>query len=117
MSGVVKVAGVQMEPRLLEKEENLSLCLEMIRVTAKAGARLIVFPECALTGYVFNSLEEAAPMAEPIPGPSTEKMLDACREFNVYVIVGLLEREAAVVFNSAASWDPGCGYPARAGRK
>jgi predicted amidohydrolase len=102
MDGKVKIAGVQMEPKILEKERNLSRCLEMIQVTAKEGARLIVFPECALTGYCFSSLEEALPVAEPIPGPSTDKLIAACRELKVYVVIGLLEKDGDKCYNAAA---------------
>lgn len=102
MDGKVKIAGVQMEPKILEKERNLSRCLEMIRVTAKEGAKLIVFPECALTGYCFSSLEEALPVAEPIPGPSTDKLIAACRELKVYVVIGLLEKDGDKCYNAAA---------------
>ena len=52
----VKIAGVQMEPKIMEKEQNLARCIELIRVTAKEDAKLIVFPECALTGYCYSSL-------------------------------------------------------------
>src|SRR5437899_10679038 len=38
---------------------------------AALGARLVVFPECVLTGYCFTSKAEAMPYAEPLPGPST----------------------------------------------
>jgi predicted amidohydrolase len=106
MDEKVKVAGVQMEPKILEKERNLARCLELIRATAKEGARLIVFPECALTGYLFTSLDEALPMAEPILGPSTEKILAACHELNVYVVVGLLEKDGDKCYNAAALLGP-----------
>lgn len=106
MEQKVKIAGVQMEPKLLDKEHNLSRCLEMIQVTAKEGARLIVFPECALTGYVFSSLEEALPVAEPIPGPSTDKIAIACRELSVYVVIGLLEKDGNKCYNAAALLGP-----------
>ena len=69
----LKVAAVQMEPRLLEKEVNLARCLDLIQAAAREGARLIVFPECALTGYVFSSLEEALPACEPIPAPAPRR--------------------------------------------
>ena len=72
MKEKLKIAGVQMEPKILEKDRNLTTCLELIQATAREDARLIVFPECALTGYVFASLEEALPLCEPIPGPSTD---------------------------------------------
>jgi len=73
----LKVAAVQMEPRLLDKERNLERCLEFARTAAAEGARLIVLPECALTGYVFHSLEEALPVCEAVPGPSTERIATA----------------------------------------
>ena len=106
MDEKVKIAGVQMEPKILEKGHNLSRCLDMIKITAKEGARLIVFPECALSGYVFSSLEEALPAAEPIPGPSTEKIIAACQELNVYVVIGLLERDDDKCYNAAALLGP-----------
>ena len=106
MEQKVKIAGVQMEPKILEKEHNLSRCLEMIQVTAKEGARLIVFPECALTGYCYSSLEEALPVAEPIIGPSIDKLIAACRELNVYVVLGLLERDGNKCYNVAVLLGP-----------
>lgn len=107
MGNVVKVAGVQMEPKILDKEKNLSKGLERIETAAKEGARLIVLPECALTGYCFSSMEEALPVCEPIPGPSTQRILDRCREFNVYVVVGLLEKDGDKYYNTAALLGPG----------
>ena len=107
MNEKLKIAAVQMEPKILEKDRNLTRCLELIQVTAREGAQLIVFPECALTGYVFTSLEEALPLCESIPGPSTEKILSLCQELNVYVVLGLLEREADKYYNAAVLLGPG----------
>lgn len=106
MDEKVKIAGVQMEPKILDKEENLRKCLKLIQATAKEGAQLIVFPECALTGYVFTSMEEAIPVAEPIPGPSTDIILTACQELNVYVVIGLLEKDGNKCYNAAALLGP-----------
>lgn len=106
MDKKVKIAGVQMDPKILEKERNLARCLELIELTAREGARLIVLPECALTGYCFSSLEEALPVAEPILGSSTEKLMVACRELNVYVIVGLLEKDGDKCYNTAVLLGP-----------
>jgi predicted amidohydrolase len=106
MTEKVKVAAVQMEPKILKKERNLARCIELIRATAMEGARLIVFPECALTGYMFTSLEEALPISEPIPGPSTEKIFGVCRELNAYVVIGLLEIDKGKCYNAAALIGP-----------
>jgi len=106
MDEKVKIAGLQMEPRILQKERNLARCLELIGLAAGEGARLIVLPECALTGYCFSSLEEALTAAEPVPGPSTEEMTAVCRELDVFVVVGLLEKEGEKCYNGAALLGP-----------
>ena len=106
MDEKVKIAGLQMEPIILEKEINLARCLELIQITAKKRARLIVLPECALTGYCFDSREEALGVAEPIPGPSVEQIIDACKKWNVHVIVGLLEKDADQCYNAAVLLSP-----------
>ena len=103
----VKIAGVQMEPLILDKERNLARCLDFIREAAGNGARLIVFPECALTGYAFSSLEEALPVFEPVPGPCTMEITGVCRELNVYVVAGLLEIEGDRYYNTAVLLGPG----------
>ena len=43
----VRVAAVQMEPKLGQIEANLERILDRIAHAANAGARLVVFPECA----------------------------------------------------------------------
>lgn len=102
MEQKIKIAGVQMDPKIMEKEVNLERCIELIRTTAKEDANLIVFPECALPGYCYSSLEEAIPYAETIPGPSTDTLIEVCRELNVYVVVGLLEMDGDKYYNAVA---------------
>lgn len=106
MTEKVRIAGVQINPKIAEKEENLGRCLGRMREAAEAGAQLIVFPECSLTGYCFSSLEEAMPLSEAIPGPSTRKMAATCRELKVFVVIGLLEREGDRLYNAAALLGP-----------
>lgn len=107
MSETVKIAGVQMEPVIADSTGNLARCLELMKTAALEGARLVVFPEAALSGYVFRSLDEAHPIAEPIPGPSTESIADACRELNVHAVVGLLEKQGDKCYNTAVLMGPG----------
>jgi len=102
----MKVAAVQMDVKILEKEHNLQQVLQRLEDAARSGAKVIVFPECALTGYCFKSREEAAPVAETVPGPSTEKIAAACRRLDVTVVVGMLEREGEHVYNAAAVIGP-----------
>lgn len=95
------IAGVQMNVALMEKTQNLHRITEKMHETAAEGADLTVFPECTLTGYCFDSLAEAIPFAETIPGPTTKTLQQVCRELNQAVVIGMLEQAPDGVFNSA----------------
>ena len=102
----MRVAVAQTEPKLGEKERNLEVCLARLEEAAAAGAQLLVLPECAIPGYMFESGEEALPYAEEIPGPSTEALAEACRRLDVYAACGLLERDGDVLHNAAVLVGP-----------
>lgn len=102
----IRIAGVQMTPRILEKARNLNTCLERLKEATRLGARLTVFPECCLTGYCFPSLDEAIPLAETIPGPSTQEIAAACQKLQVHVIIGLIERDEDRFYNVAVLVGP-----------
>ena len=106
MRDKIKIAAVQMNPKIMRNRENLDKILLKTKSAASNGADLIVFPECALTGYVFASREEAIPFMETIPGPSTDRLIACCKELSVYVIVGLLEIDAGSCFNVAVLMGP-----------
>jgi predicted amidohydrolase len=107
MSNRIKIAAVQMEPKLMKSRENLGNILSAAKQAAENHADLIVFPECSLSGYIFSSRQEALPFAETIPGPSIEKLISLCQELKVYVILGLLEKHGDKLFNTAAFLGPG----------
>ncbi|MGH9468736.1 MAG: carbon-nitrogen hydrolase family protein [Terriglobia bacterium] len=102
----MKIAVVQMDVKILDKQDNLGKILERLRTAARAGARIAVFPECALTGYCYESLEEARPLSEPVPGPSTEAIAAAARELGCTAIVGMLESAQGNIYNAAAVITP-----------
>lgn len=101
MSEKIRVALVQMDVRRNDKDANRAYIAEKLRECAQRGAKLVVFPECALSGYVFNSLEEALPATESVPGETTAALAEICKEWGVYAVVGLLERDGEAVYNSA----------------
>ena len=68
---VVRVACIQMEPRVGEKARNLERSLAFIEEAAGQGARLLVLPELANSGYVFETREEAFECAEEVPSGPT----------------------------------------------
>jgi len=103
----VNIAAVQMNPKITRKGENLDKILLETKVAAQNGADLIVFPECAITGYVFSSREEAMPFTETIPGDSTDRLAAYCRELGVHVVAGLLEKDVDRCYNAAVLVGPG----------
>jgi len=106
MSEIVKAAAAQTDPRLMQNRQNRESMLRAVKSAADNQANLIVFPECHLTGYVFNSRQEALPYAETIPGPSTEELISLCKQLNVYVVFGLLEKADDKLFNAASFVGP-----------
>jgi predicted amidohydrolase len=103
---MAKVAAVQMESRLLDPESNLQAILAHMHSASQEGAALAVFPETIVSGYNM-SREEAAELAQPIPGPATERLKDACRQEGIHVIVGMIEAGPdGQLFNSAVLAGP-----------
>ena len=102
----MRIAGVQMDFQLADPVANLNRMIEKIRETRRGGADLTIFPECALTGYCFNSIDEARPYAEPIPGPSVQRMTEVCSELGGHLVYGLLEADGNRVFNAVALVGP-----------
>lgn len=102
-----------MDVAIGDVEANREKIVERMRTAADSGAELVIFPECALTGYCFDSLEEAAQFAEPINGPSSDAIAEACRETDVHAVVGFIEKDGSNYYNAAMVVGPngvGGGY-------
>lgn len=102
----VRVAGIQCEPKLGEIGRNLEEILQGIARAAEAGARLVVFPECALSGYGFSSREEGLAHAVAIDSREVRAVVSACAKDRCYSIFGFLERDGSRLFNACALAGP-----------
>src|SRR6266536_6482245 len=102
----MRVAVAQLDPKLGERERNLGACLQRVQEAAAAGAQLVVLPECAVPGYMFEGLDEGFKYAEDVPGPTTEALAEACERLDTYVVCGLLQRDGDVLRNSAVLVGP-----------
>jgi len=103
-----KVALVQMAAGR-DPDENLAKAIARVAEAARAGAQVICLPELFRSQY-FCQQEDAAAfeLAEPIPGPTTEKLGELARRLGVVVIAPVFERRAAGLYhNSAAVIDAG----------
>lgn len=101
-------AAIQFEPRLGHKEENIVRLLALTETAATAGARVIVLPEMATTGYCWLSRAEVAPYVEPIPGPTTARFAALCARYGCYVAIGMpeVEPDTGVFYNAMALVGP-----------
>jgi len=91
----LRVASVQFESKPADKDFNFHKIERFIGDGVAQGARLIVFPECCISGYWFIrnlSLDQLTALAELIPeGPSTRRLLELARRHGVTVGAGLVE--------------------------
>ncbi len=103
-----RVAAIQYEPALGEKERNVSDLLRLTEEAARHGARLIVHPEMATTGYCWLSREEIAPFVEALPGPTTDRFSHLAAQYDCYIATSLPEVDPAtnVYYNSMALIGP-----------
>jgi predicted amidohydrolase len=103
---MVRVAAVQMQPVLLDGEANLARVIQLAQEAGAREARLVVFPEAALSGYAISP-DEAEDLAQPIPGPATDAVAAACRRADLHVVLGLLERDPdGTLFNASVLLGP-----------
>ncbi len=89
----MKVAVVQFAPVFKAMQDNLRKLAGFVKEAAQNGAKLVVLPELATTGYSFMSKAEAAECAEPIPEGQTFKVMKALSErLGVHVVWGMVEK-------------------------
>lgn len=104
---LVKIACCQIEPHVGKKEENVDKTIRFANEAANHGAQIILLPELANTGYVFETREEAFGLAEVVPGGETSRRWEEfVRDRGVYLTAGIAEREASQLYNSSVLIGP-----------
>ena len=71
----------------------------------REGARIVVLPEMAVPGYTTDPVALAR-LAEPVPGPTTEALMNAARATDGLIVVGLAETSGGKLFNTAVAISP-----------
>lgn len=106
-SSAITIACIQMEPSFGDTAANVEASVRRIVEAADNGARLIVLPELANTGYVFATREEAFALAEAVPdGPSSRRWMEVAAERDLYIVAGITERDGQSLYNSAVVIGP-----------
>jgi nitrilase len=106
----VRVAVIQAAPVLFDREGTLERVASWTAQAAKAGARLVLFPEAFIPayprglgfGFVVGSRTEAGrrlwqlynEQSVEIPGPTIDRLGSIAREHRVFLAIGVIERDA-----------------------
>jgi predicted amidohydrolase len=107
VSRPVRIAVAQYEPHVGELEHNLSQAVLWAKSAADQGADLIVLPELASSGYVFDDDAEAQRSAEdPDHGPTVRALREVCAAHGCHIVAGISERAGDCRHNSAVLVGP-----------
>ena len=105
---VVRVAAIQATPVILDAEGTIEKAERLLAEAAGQGAALAVLPECFVSLYPSNVWarssaafggwdelwERAWENAVDVPGPLVDRLIAACREHELFCVVGVNERES-----------------------
>ena len=107
MDGPVKVACVQAEPVILDRDATVEKLVGLAAEAAGEGATLLVFPEAFIPVYPSSSWAKAfagwaddrakqafallADQAVSVPGEAADRIGDAAREHGVWIVTGVTE--------------------------
>ena len=87
---MLKLAVVQMSCDPCQVQANADSIHAHLEQAAQAGAKIILFPECVLTGYDLSP-EEAARVAVHQEHPVIQGLWAACNRFGVLAQIGAVE--------------------------
>ncbi len=87
-----------------DRDTNLAKAEAAIAAAAKMGAQIVCLPEL-FTGPYFCQTEDyhLFDLAEPIPGPSTDRLGKAAKANNVVVVGSLFEKRMPGVYHNTAT--------------
>jgi len=99
----MRVAVCQMNAGRDDLDGNVATAERLLHEAAAGGADLAALPE-VFTFY--GSASRAAELAQPVPGPITERLATIARDHGMWVLGGsIAERSDAHVFNTSTLFD------------
>ncbi len=120
MARKVKSGLIQMSLALTEgegtideiKEAMIGKHIPYIEAAGKQGVQILCLQEIFTTPYFCPGQDDAwYAAAEPVPGPTVERMASYAKQYNMVLIVPVFEREqAGLLYNTAAIIDADGSY-------
>lgn len=104
----IKVAAVDFVPAWGDLDGNISRLAKAAEEVGKQGVNYAVFPEAAVSGYLFSDPDQLAPYLDTLPGKMTAAVLPVLKRTGMYMSVGIAERDAetGVAYNTAVLMGP-----------
>ena len=100
----IKVAAIEINPVEQNIQANIDQIVAKVTAASQNGAKLIVLPEVAVTGWIIASKKDL----DTIPGKATAAMEKITKKYNNYVVIGSYENDPAtgLTHNAAALIGP-----------
>jgi N-carbamoylputrescine amidase len=96
--------GIIQDHATADVAANLQRTERLVRDAATRGAQIICLKELFQSPYFCKSQQsERFDLAEPIPGPTTDRMQRLAKEMGVVLVVPIFERQAAGVYRNSAA--------------
>jgi len=99
-SANLSLAVLQMQAMHGNVNESMAKASRLLE-DAPGDIDLIVLPELAFTGYIWDTPEEAASVAEPVDGPTYQWAANVAAQRSAYVLLGFVEDAGEHLHNSA----------------
>lgn len=101
----LNIAVAQMDCVVGEIEPNLEKIANLARLARELGAELVIFPECAVTGYFIG--EKVNQLAEPPgQGPASRALSGIARENRLHLACGMYTKHDGAICNSQLLFSP-----------
>src|SRR5689334_24074606 len=113
----VRVAVVQAAPVAFDREYTIEKVRSLTRTAASRGAKLVVFPEAFVSAYprgmTFGAVVgDRSPEGRDwyrrywdssvdVPGETVDAIGEIARESEVYVVIGVIERDGGTLYCTA----------------
>src|SRR3954451_6821830 len=115
-SGTI-VAAVQAASVFLDRDATIERVGTLTKEAAGAGAKLVAFPEAFVPSYpdwVWRTTPWAdgewyarfADQAVDVPGPASDAIGAVAREHDVYLAIGVNERDGGTIYNTLLYFAP-----------
>ena len=128
----VNVAVVQAAPVAFDRERTLEKVHSLAGEAARKGAQLVLFPEAFVSAYprgfdfgaVVGARSDAGredfrrywESSVDVPGPAVDALAETARTNNIFLVIGVVERDGGTLYCSVLFFAPTAAISASTGR-